>query len=139
MAAESAALSLAEDRHLYARLLMETLLEGEPDYGPDWRHRLKMPGIMVTEAKSLYDHLNATGSIPKERQTLIDLLVVRDLIDNNALKLLWVPTTHMMADVLTKSMKLTDVMHKFYHQGRFSLVKNQEEADGEEHRRENRP
>ena len=70
----------------------------------DWQRSLAVPGIVVTDAKSLYDHLSSTGSVPKERQTLIDLLVARDLAESGAVQLRWAPTTHMTADMLTKLM-----------------------------------
>ena len=75
MATVSPSLSTAVYRHVYIRLLLESMLFGEPENLKDWRYRLKIPGVMVTDAKSLFDHLRTTGSIPKERQTLIDLLV----------------------------------------------------------------
>ena len=71
------------------------MLCGEPDYGSDWRHNLKIPGIVITDAKSLFDHLSTAGSVPKQRQTLIDLLIARDLAEGKAVQLKWVPTTHM--------------------------------------------
>ena len=86
MAAESASLSQAVDRQLYLRLLVECILHGEPNMQMDWRMRLKIPGVIVTDAKSLFDHLGKSGSIPTERQTLIDLLVARDLQENGAVK-----------------------------------------------------
>ena len=69
MAAESASISIAIDRQLYLRLLVESILYGEPEYGEDWRKKLKVPGNLITDAKSLYDHLGKTGSIPKDRST----------------------------------------------------------------------
>ncbi len=44
---------------------------------------MKIPGIMVTDAKSLRDHSNSTGEIPKH-QTMIDLWVARTLVDAGA-------------------------------------------------------
>ena len=38
---------------------------------------------MVIDARPLFDHLQETGSIPKERQTMTDLLVIRDLVENS--------------------------------------------------------
>ena len=134
LAAESASLSTALDRQLYLRLLTQSLLYGEPHFDPEWRHKLKIPGIMVTDAKSLYDHLNTTGKIPKERQTMIDLLVARDLIEMGTMKLCWVPTTHMLADVLTKAMKPGEVYEKFKNEQRFSLVRTLEDKEREQHR-----
>jgi hypothetical protein len=112
MAAESASLSLALDRLLYLRLLIEAVLYGEPELGPNWRHELKVPGILVTDARSLYDHINKTGSLPSERQTLIDLLIARDLTEAKAITVRWVPTTHQLADIFTKFMRSTPIFSK---------------------------
>ena len=35
----------------------------------------------MSDAKSLYEHLQKTGSIPKERHTMIDLMAVKDLVE----------------------------------------------------------
>ena len=59
------------------RLLVQSLLHGETVYDPEWRRKMSVPGILITDAKSLYDYLNTTGKIPKERQIMIDLLVAR--------------------------------------------------------------
>ncbi len=131
MAAESASLSIAVDRHLFMRVLLESILYGEPSYGGDWRLKLKIPGIAVTDARSLFDHLGKTGSVPKERQTLIDLLVVRDLVENGALWMRWVSTTHMLADVLTKNMEPNEEYKKLLATGKHSLVPTLEEAEEE--------
>ena len=38
----------------------------------------------------------------EERQTMIDLLEIKikDLVDNSVAEMKWVPTTHMLADIL---------------------------------------
>ena len=49
------------------------------------------------------DHLNKTGNVPNdENQTLIDLLVPRDLTEAGAMKVQWIPAAHMLATKLTK-------------------------------------
>ena len=133
MAAESAGLSLALDRQLYLRLLIESILYGEPELGPNWRHELKIPGILVTDARSLYDHINKTGSMPTERQTLIDLLIARDLTEAKAITVRWVPTTHQLADVFTKFMRATPIFSKLMTEQLYCLIGN--EAETEEARR----
>ena len=134
MAAESAALSIALDRQLYLRLLLESYLYGEPPTHEEWRYRLKVPGILVTDARSLYDHINKTGSLPSERQTLIDLLVAKDLVEANAVKVCWVPTTHQLADMFTKIMKLPSIAESFLKTGQYSLVQTISESQTEDHR-----
>jgi hypothetical protein len=103
-------------------------------YDPEWRHKMVVPGILITDAKSLCDHLNTTGKIPKERQTMIDLLVARDLIGSGALKLCWVPTMHMLADVLTKMMRPTAIFVKFREGQRYSLVRTTDNQEKEQWR-----
>ena len=72
---------------------MKSILFGEPQGSDDWRSRLGIPWIMVTDAKSLYDHLPKTISIPKEHQTMIDLMVANSVVDNTVVKIKWLPTT----------------------------------------------
>ena len=122
MAAESASLSQAVDRQLYLRLLIECMLYGEPDLTKDWRMHLKVPGLVVTDSKSMFDHLSKSGSIPTERQTLIDLLVARDLHEQGAVRLFWLPNKHMLADVLTKATNPNEVYTRYRDEGLFSLV-----------------
>ena len=118
MAAESAILSIALDRHLYLRLLMECLMYGEPELGTNWCHKLKIPGTLVTDSKNLYDHLTKTGSIPTERQTLIDLLVARDLSESETVRIMWLPNKHMVADRLTKAVVSNEVYRKLIAEGK---------------------
>ena len=129
LASESASLSTALDRQLSLLLLVQSLLQGEPVYDPEWRHKMVVPGILITDAMSLSGNLNTTGKIPKERQTMMDILVVRDFIESAALKLCWVPTMHMLADVLTKMMRPTEINVKFRDEQRFSLVRTSVDQD----------
>ena len=117
-------LSTALDRQLYLRLL-----HGEPTYTPERRHKLTMPGILVTDAKSLYDHLNTTGRIPKERQNMIDLLLAWDLIEANAVKLMWVHARRTLADILTKMMLAGDISKMFREKQVFLLIRNGEKQE----------
>ncbi len=126
MAAEAASLSLALDRHLYLRLRFESLLHGEPEFSENWRHKRKVPGTLVPDSKSLYDHLAKTGSISAQRQTLIDLLVASDLHESETASVKWVPNKHMEADVLTKAVVPNDVYRKLIKDNVYSLVPTEE-------------
>ena len=109
---------------------------GEPELGPNWRHELKIPGILVTDARSLYDHINKTGSMPTERQTLIDLLIARDLTEAKAMTVRWVPTTHQLADIFTKFMRATPIFSKLMTQQLYCLIGNEAETEEEARRAE---
>lgn len=127
-------MSVALDRQLYLRLLIEAILHGEPPLQGDWRLALKVPGALVTDAKSLYDHTSKIGSMPVSRQTLIDLLVAKDLIEQEAIKFKWLPNSHMLADVLTKAVQPNEVLSQFLRHGLFSMVPTAEQEDEEAHR-----
>ena len=81
-AAASAALSTSLGRQLYLRLVVETLFYEQPELkGKDLRTGLRISGILATDANSLFDTFLKGGSTPVERQTLIDVLVAKDLVE----------------------------------------------------------
>ncbi|CAE8702081.1 unnamed protein product [Polarella glacialis] len=148
MAAESAALSIALDKQLYVRMLLEALLYGERSFSPEWKEHMTIPGMvmaqtrtkefcvtgnMVTDAKSLYDHLSKTGNLPSERQVMLDLLAAKELEEAGVTQIRWVPSVHQLADALTKSM-VSKVLVKFLDTNLYSLVQTGVEAADEEHR-----
>jgi hypothetical protein len=148
MAAESAALSLALDRQLYVRMLLEALMYGERAQGYRWKENLSIPGMvlaqtrtqaftvpgnMVTDAKSLYDHLSRTGNLPTERQVMLDLLAAKELEEANVTKIRWVPSVHQLADALTKNMQ-SAILTRFLTTNLYSLVQTGAEAEQELHR-----
>lgn len=65
MSAESCSMSICVDRHLYGRLVLDRLLYGNRPLDEDWRLSMGLDGGVVTDAKSLYDHLNTTGQSPR--------------------------------------------------------------------------
>ena len=134
MAAESCSMSIAVDRHMYGRLILDMLLRGCYEVKPTWREDCKVKGGLVTDAKSLFDHLNATGHIPQERQTMLDLLAAKHLLDRGLFKLFCVPTHRQFADGLTKRMK-DALWAEFVQRGTLSLVETPAERALEEHRR----
>jgi len=137
MAAESAALSKSLDRQLYLRLMVESLIYGQPELrDTDWRVHLRVPGILVTDAKSLYDNLQKDGSLPAERQTLLDVLVAKDLVEQKCIDIRWLANSHQFADFLTKPEVVTPILQTFLRDGVLSLVPTQAQENDEAHRLE---
>ena len=60
--------------------------------------------ILVTDCKSLYDHLCSPSSptAVEDRRTSIDSTIIRESIRNCTMQVRWVPTNRMLADSLTK-------------------------------------
>jgi len=112
LAAEGSSLSTATDEQLYLRLLCEAVWFGPPKIETNWKTQLKVPGIVVTDAKALFDHLMKTGHMTAEKQTMLDILAAKQLIEGTAMKIAWVPTFRQMADGLTKCM-IDELFKKF--------------------------
>ena len=134
MAAEACSMCLASDKHLYLRLLLQMMVTGDQSVAEKWRTELKVPGALVSDAKALFDHMVTTGQVPTERQTLLDVLVCKDLVENGVVKMKWVPTHKQYADCMTKLMKAV-LWDAFFKEGKISLRETPQEAIEEEHRR----
>lgn len=105
MAAESCALTKGADHQLYNRLLYDALRFGKFKTDGTWRETLQVPGYLVTDARAIYDHCHTTGHMAQERQTALDFLMSKRMIEEKLMSLRWVPTFKQLADALTKSMK----------------------------------
>ena len=85
-------------------LLLSEILDG-PFRLRDCREKLSCrKPILVTDCKSLYDHL-LSPSAPtaiEDRRTSIDVAIIRESIRNLSAFMRWVPTDRMLADALTK-------------------------------------
>ncbi len=64
------------------------------------------------------------------------MLGARDLIEGKALSLRWVPTTHQLADVLTKLIQSSEVMQRFLLNQKYGLIPTLEEEQEEARRQE---
>ena len=130
LASEAAALAEAQDQLEYARVLFSEML-GFKLVGRHWSEALKeIPGYLVVDAKSLYDSLEKPGSLPKERRVALDLSAVKEALQREGDHVRWVPTRHMLADALTKSMVSTPPYLSYVlSRGKLSLVESPEARD----------
>lgn len=105
LAAESQAMSTASGTVEWVSLLLSEIIDGPFKDMRTCKDALTLrPPILVTDCKSLYDHLmspSAPTSI-EDRRTSIDVVIIRDSIRAMAGSLRWVPTNRMLADALTK-------------------------------------
>ena len=77
MAAEECSMTSASDKQLYNRLLLQALWFGKVQLETNWREKLCIQGVVVTDAKSLYDHCVKTGHLASERQTALYTLQIQ--------------------------------------------------------------
>lgn len=92
-----------------------------------------MPGTLVTNAKALYDHLVKTGHMTAERQTMLDILAAKQLIETSKMGIAWVPTFRQVADGLTKDM-VDELFLQFKRQGLICLKETDQDKKIEAHR-----
>ena len=133
LAAEAASLSMAVDKHLFTRILLQALMHGEDRIGADWRKDMHVGGYMVTDARALFDHITTTGSLPAERATMMDLLAAKELVEQALITMRWVPTQHQYADHLTKTM-VCELNKQYLEQGKICLIQTGADAKKEEHK-----
>jgi hypothetical protein len=75
-----------------------------PDYQlkEDKRFREKIGMVCLIDNKPIYDHQIGDGIVVKNKREAIDMLIVRRDFRENNMKLSWIETNNMLADVLTK-------------------------------------
>eukprot|EP00435_Cladocopium_sp_Y103_P017847 s883_g4.t1 len=104
LSAEAQAMSSATGTLEWTSLLLAEALDGSFPVR-DFEMMLKRrPPMVVTDCKSLYDHLISVSSPTSvdDRRTSIDIVIIRQSISRLAASIRWVPTNRMIADSLTK-------------------------------------
>ena len=80
----------------------------------------QIPLAMATDCRSLYDVCSKAGSLPDEKRVALDLMDLRDSLSDMGDVIRWVPTDHMLADVLTKDMN-ADALLAYLKNMQYSL------------------
>ena len=123
LSAEAQAFATASGTVEWVSLLMSEILDG-PTPARECRSVLKRrPPILITDCKSLYDHLTSPSSPTaiEDRRTSIDVIIIRESVKALQAFVRWVPTQHMLADALTKDlgdpidMLRVCLTNSFYH------------------------
>ena len=118
LAAEAAGASRAYDRACFARCVIYEIECGKDCH---WTEMCRaVPFCLGTDCKSLYDVCTKLGSIPDERRVALDLLDVKEGVEELGDQVRWVPTDHMLADAFTKSMP-PDLLLKYLKTGVYSF------------------
>jgi hypothetical protein len=118
LAAEAASCSRAYDRSMYARAMMSEIENGKTGH---WTKMCAdVPFCLGTDCRSLYDLCQKLGSLPDERRVALDLLDVKEGIEEMNDEIRWVPTDHMLVDPFTKSMP-PDLLMRYLQTGKYSF------------------
>ena len=96
-------MSVASSMLEWTSLILSEALDGPRLSQSLWTGLGNRLVLLVTDCKSLYDHLIAQSSPTLEdRRTSIDIVILRDSISRMKAHIRWIPTDRMLADSLTK-------------------------------------
>ena len=98
-------MSVATGTVEWVLLLLAEICDGPLDIRSCRNVLKRRPPIVVTDCKSLYDHLHSPSSPTsiEDRRTSIDVVIIRESCRHMQAHVRWVPTNRMLADGLTKN------------------------------------
>lgn len=105
LAAEAQAMATATGTLEWTSLLMAEAIDGQFEVREYADVLSRRPPVLVTDCKSLFDHLTSVSSptAVEDRRTSIDIVIIRQSSSRLKASIRWVPTDRMLADSLTKS------------------------------------
>ena len=122
LSAESQAMATASGTVEWLALLMHEILHGPFDIR-DFNKVLNLcKPIVITDCKSLYDHLHSPSSptAVEDRRTSIDIVIIRESVKRLCASVRWVPTNRMLADSLTKDVEC-DLLRSCLRQSSYQI------------------
>ena len=123
LSAEAQSMSTASSMLEWANLLLSEAIDGPRLSQSLWSSLGNRLTLLVTDCKSLYDHL-MSPSAPSldDRRTAIDIVILRDSIQRMKATLRWIPTDRMLADALTKeSPEAFDLLRASLRSSRYQI------------------
>ena len=124
LAAEAQSMVTATGTLEWASLILSEALDGPFDvrtYEDVLKYRTP---VIVTDCKSLFDHLVSVSSPTaiEDRRTSIDIVILRQSILRMQASVRWVPTNRMLADSLTKNAgDPTDLLRACVREGMYQI------------------
>ena len=107
LSAEIQAFSIAEEELMYVRIQWAEMMGHEIPLRKPGELLQKVPGVMVTDAKSLFDVIkkgpqNTSGLGLKEKYSVLDMLSVFQRLELGKTQTRWVHSEAQIADAMTK-------------------------------------
>ena len=126
LAAETQAASEAEEELMLIRIQWKEMLGYDIDLRKPGSEISTVPGILVTDAKSLFDvlhkeDLNSSAGGLQEKYSALELLSLCERIREGKTAIRWVNSDAQVADSLTKPTK-PGSLHQLLQSGRWRLT-----------------
>ena len=126
LAAEVQAFGEGEEELMYTRLCWAELCGQTVAPGAFESALRQVPGVMVTDAKNLYDvvrkgELNTAGLGLRDKYSTLEMLSILERLERGRTTTRWVNSDAQLADALTKP-KVSSALHKVLHEQTWTLV-----------------
>ena len=126
LAAETQAASEAEEELMLVRMQWKEMLGYDVNLRNPGTEIRDIPGILVTDAKSLYDvlhkeDLNSAAGGLQEKYSALELLSLCERVREGQTSVRWVNSDAQIADSLTKPTK-PGALHQLLQTGRWKLI-----------------
>ena len=124
LSAEVQAMSIAEEELMYVRLQWLEMIGHELPRSDLAQVIKSSPGILVTDAKSLYDVIQkgpTASSTLKEKYSILDMISLFQRLKQGETSVRWVHSDAQLADALTKNVANSSLLRVLVS-GRWTLV-----------------
>lgn len=123
LSAEAQSMSCASSMVEWLSLFLTEVIVGPSLTMSMWNEPQRPPCILLTDCKSLYDHISSPSSPTlDDRRTSIDVIIIKEAINRMQAKLRWIPTDRMLADSMTKEHPdAIDLLRACVRTGRYQI------------------
>lgn len=123
LGAEAQSMSGAASMCEWLSLLLAEIRDGPCCAQSLWDVPRRPPCTLVTDCKSLFDHLKSP-SAPSldDRRTSIDIVIIRESVRRMSASVRWIPTDRMLADGMTKeAADALDLLRACMRSGKYQI------------------
>lgn len=138
LAAESNAFLMAYEAADYVGSLVRELLHPGVSLRNLEKEYARVPVYAFTDAKSLESTINKDAGQPSDKRVKILVAQVKELLENGEDKVIWVDTSQMLADVLTKIGCERELLTQAMESGKWQLLPTEEALRQKQQIREGR-
>ena len=126
LSAEAQALAEAEQEMMFVRLAWAELCGIEIDMKSPYDSIKRIPGVLVVDAKSVYDilkkrTLNSAALGLRDKHVSLEILCLLEAVERLKTETRWVHSEAQLADGLTKVLP-PGILHKVLAEGHWSLI-----------------
>ena len=123
LSAEAQSMANASSMCEWVSLFLTEIVHGQCFSHTLWTQSHRVPTLLVTDCKSLFDHLmSPSAPTLDDRRTALDIVIIREARRRMFSSLRWIPTDRMIADGMTKeSADALDLLRACVKAGKYQI------------------